>query len=97
MVKGTIPTSETDRFLGRIYDLLVGRIMAEMIIAQVDVTEGNPMPMPTTENPFTNSTPAQVDMDHYHEKLSELASNTRNSTHMAEEVSRKYHGSSILV
>ena len=49
------------------------------------------MPMPTTSNPFTNSTPLKVGMDHYNGKVSELASNTRNSTHTAEEVSRKFN------
>ena len=57
-VKGTIPTNETDRVLGRISNLLVERKITESIIAQVNVTEGNPMPMPTTENTFTNSTPS---------------------------------------
>ena len=57
----------------------------------MNVTEGNLMPMPTTSNPFTNSTPLKVGMDHYNGKVSELASNTRNSTHTAEEVSRKFN------
>ena len=90
-VKGEIPTNETDRVLGSISDLLMERTMTETIIAKVNVTEGDPMPMPTTANPFTNSTPSQVGMDHYHGKVIELASNTRHSTHTAEEVSRNFN------
>ena len=90
-VKEKIPTNEIYRVLGSIPNLLVEITMTERIIAQVNVTEGNPMPIPMTENPFTNSTPPQVVMDHYHGKVSELASNTRHSIHTAEEVSRKFN------
>ena len=65
--------------------------MTESIIAQVNVSEGNPMPMPTAANPLTNSTPSQVGMDYYHKKVSELSSNTPHSTHPAKEVSRKFN------
>ena len=65
--------------------------MTESIISQVNITEGDPMPMATTTNPFTNSTPSQVGMDHYHGKVSELDSNTWHSTHTTEEVSRKFN------
>ena len=57
----------------------------------MNVTEGNLMPMPTTANPFTNSTPLQVGMDHYNGKVSELSSNTRHFSHTAEKVSRKFN------
>ena len=57
----------------------------------MNVTEVNPMPMPTTANPFTNSTPSQFGMDHYHGKVSGLASISRHSTHTAEEVSWKFN------
>ena len=90
-VRVTIPTNENDRVLGSIYDILVERTMIENIIAQVNVTEDNLIPMQTTANPFTNSTPSQVRMNHYQGKLSELASNTLYFTHTAEEVSRKFN------
>ena len=88
-VKGAIPTNETDRVLGSISDLLVERTITERIIAQVNATEGNPMPMPTAANPFTNPAPSQVGRDQYHGKASELASNTRHSIHTADEASRE--------
>ena len=74
---------ETDKIMGGISDLFVEQAMAEMLIANVNVHKVKKMSI--------SEKPEALASDQYNRRVSEMASNTRHSSHTPEEVSRKFN------